>query len=409
MPFSSLKATPSFRPTRTRSAPDRLTYDHLGGFSAESTVYMENCCELNAQVAAYRDCGKNWKKIAAMVPGRTKTQCCARWHNGLDPNIDEANGRTGTWTEDEDHKLEAAVQTHGGKNWKEIAAMVPGRTTIQCNTRWHYALDPGIAQTTGSTGAWTEDEYHKLEAAVQTHGGKNWKEIAAMVPGRTKTQCCARWHNVLNLSVAMTGGSTGAWTEDEDLVLKVAVQTHGGKNWKEIAAMVPSRTISQCNQRWRNALDPSIALTAGSTGAWTEDEDLKLKAAVQTHGGKNWASIAAKVGRTEVQCCKRWGDAWKRVIMANAPEVVAAALSNAKTNYSKHLHQEIPPGATCAMDLLNSYKYREYGGPLSLFHISLTAPHDLYRLRNQPDARPTLHGGRYVDKSYGHGYSNHFG
>jgi hypothetical protein len=55
-------AAASARPTRTRSVPDRLTYDRLGGFSAEMTTYMVNCCsaisalpELNAQVAAYRD------------------------------------------------------------------------------------------------------------------------------------------------------------------------------------------------------------------------------------------------------------------------------------------------------------------------------------------------------------------
>jgi hypothetical protein len=34
----------------------------------------------------------------------------------LDPNIDEANGRTGKWTVDEDSKLKRAVQSHGGKN-----------------------------------------------------------------------------------------------------------------------------------------------------------------------------------------------------------------------------------------------------------------------------------------------------
>jgi hypothetical protein len=43
-----------------------------------------------------------------------------------------------------------------------------------------------------------------------------------------------------------------------------------------------------CNKKWYNALDPRIALTAGSMGIWTEDEDLKLKAALQTHGSKNW-------------------------------------------------------------------------------------------------------------------------
>jgi myb proto-oncogene protein len=102
-------------------------------------------------------------------------------------------------------------------------------------------------------------------------------------------------HNALKPSIAPTAGRTGAWTEDEDLKLKAAVSTHGGKNWAAISALVPGRTKRQCNERWRNVLKPSIAPTAGRAGAWTEDEDLKLKAAFQTHGGKNWNAIAAIV------------------------------------------------------------------------------------------------------------------
>jgi hypothetical protein len=64
----------------------------------------------------------------------------------------------------------------------------------QCNQRGLNALDPSIA----SMGIWTEDEDLKLKAAVQMHGGKNWNKIAAMVPSRTKKQCSNRWHNVLD-------------------------------------------------------------------------------------------------------------------------------------------------------------------------------------------------------------------
>jgi hypothetical protein len=46
----------------------------------------------------------------------------------LDPSIGGASGRTGKWTAVEDSKLKNAVQTHGGKNWCAIAALVPGRT-----------------------------------------------------------------------------------------------------------------------------------------------------------------------------------------------------------------------------------------------------------------------------------------
>jgi hypothetical protein len=84
------------------------------------------------------------------------------------------------------------------------------------------------------------------------------------------------------------------------------VRAHGAKNWFLIAALVPGRTKRQCNLRWRNALDPSIDPTTARTGKnWTADEDRKLKGAISTHGGKNWAVISGLVpGRTKVQCRK---------------------------------------------------------------------------------------------------------
>jgi hypothetical protein len=78
----------------------------------------------------------DWVAAAALVPGRTNDQCRNRWRNALDPSIDWVNGRTGTWTEDEDLKLINSVQMHGGENWAGIAVMVPGRTDDQCRYRW---------------------------------------------------------------------------------------------------------------------------------------------------------------------------------------------------------------------------------------------------------------------------------
>ncbi len=50
----------------------------------------------------------------------------------------------------------------------------------------------------------------------------------------------------------------GKWVQEEDSKLKVAVQTHGGKNWGAIATLVPGRTNDQCRQRCKNVLAPSI-------------------------------------------------------------------------------------------------------------------------------------------------------
>jgi hypothetical protein len=94
----------------------------------------------------------DWAAVAALVPGRTRRQCWHRWKNGLDPSIDRVNGRTGKWAEDEDSKLKEAVQTHGGKNWCGIAALVPSRTRNQCRNRWNKHIALIVVQSRERTG-----------------------------------------------------------------------------------------------------------------------------------------------------------------------------------------------------------------------------------------------------------------
>jgi hypothetical protein len=281
--------------------------------------------KLKDAVQTYGD--KKWGAVAALVTGRTQRQCYNRWHDLSNTSIDrlrEHMGKcaedeytrlkdavqthdTGTWAEDEDTKLKDAVQTHGDKKWGAVAALVTGRTQRQCYNRWHDLSSTSIDPARGRAGKWSAFEDSKLKYAVQTHGGQNWGAIAALVSGRDKRQCHRRWRNALDPSIAATAGSTGKWTAVEDTKLKYAVQTHGGKNWDSIAALVPGRTKRQCNNRWKDTLDPSIDRANESTGKWTKAEDSKLKDAVHYYGGKDWAGITMLVpGRVESQCRSRW-------------------------------------------------------------------------------------------------------
>jgi hypothetical protein len=249
----------------------------------------------------------NWPAIFELIPGRTQKQCWQRWNDVLDPSIGRASGRKGKWTAVEDSKLKDAVQTHGDKDWVAISLLVPGRTNIQCWSRWNDTLDPSIALTAGRTGAWEEDEDIKLKDAVQTQGDKDWAAISALVPGRTRTQCCSRWHHTLDPSIGRASGCKGTWEEDEDIKLEDAVQTQGDKDWAAIAALIPGRTRSQCYNRWHAVLNANTGRASARTGKWSAVEDSKLKHAVQTHGDKGWAAISALVpGRTGKQCNNRW-------------------------------------------------------------------------------------------------------
>jgi hypothetical protein len=166
------------------------------------------------------------------------------------------------------------------------------------------------ARATGATGRWTLVEDAKLTSAVvntrKMKLGKNCFSIAALVPTRTQIQCQNRWYNA-DLSIDWVTRRTGKWKDDEDIKLKAAVQKHGDKDWVAIAALVPRRTRRQCYQRWCDSLDPSIDGVNGCTGLWKGDEIIKLKEALQKVGDKDWVAIAALVpGRTKKQCWNRW-------------------------------------------------------------------------------------------------------
>jgi myb proto-oncogene protein len=226
--------------------------------------------------------GKNWPAISRLVPGRTEKQCLNKRNRSFKRSIDRTPARTCNWTSDEVPRLKNAVQTHDGKNWDAIVRLVPGRTEKQCLGRWRDGLDPRADRTPARTCKWTSDEGSKLKAAVQTNDGKNWDAVAHLVQGRTRSQCSARWRDVLKRRIDQLTGPSGIWTLDKGTKLKNAMQLHGGKeckDWFAIAALIPGRMTSQRQSRWHNPL-------------WTEDEDDELKDAVQLHGGTKWVALS---------------------------------------------------------------------------------------------------------------------
>ncbi|KAH9260306.1 hypothetical protein BASA81_001476 [Batrachochytrium salamandrivorans] len=97
--------------------------------------------------------------------------------------------------------------------------------------------------------------------------------------------------------------SKGAWTQEQDDALRAAVEKHGAKQWKSIAQEIPGgRTHIQCLQRWSKVLKPGLV-----KGAWTEEEDALLSYHVREMVKGNWVGVAEHViGRTPKQCRERW-------------------------------------------------------------------------------------------------------
>lgn len=95
------------------------------------------------------------------------------------------------WTEKEDKLLRDLVDDSKMKNWKEVAEFFPGKSPIQCSSRYRR-VKPGILK-----GYWTKEEDIKLIENFQKFG-KNWKLIAKAMHNRTGKQIRDRYLNSLN-------------------------------------------------------------------------------------------------------------------------------------------------------------------------------------------------------------------
>lgn len=104
----------------------------------------------------------------------------------------------------------------------------------------------------------------------------------------------------------------GAWTEDEDKLLRCAVAVFG-HSWMEVATFVPGRNNEQCRDRYNESLHPTVV-----KGKWSEEEDAALLEAVQKIGENKWKEVSQSLnnGRTDntvstneyprLQVCNFW-------------------------------------------------------------------------------------------------------
>ena len=93
----------------------------------------------------------------------------------------------------------------------------------------------------------------------------------------------------------------GAWSPEEDELLKQAVSMSKPILWDVVAESVPGRTAIQCKERWLYRLDPDVKKTRFER--WEDELIIRERERV----GNRWTLIANKLpGRTSCAVKNRW-------------------------------------------------------------------------------------------------------
>ena len=78
------------------------------------------------------------------------------------------------------------------------------------------------------------------------------------------------------------------FTQEEDQILRDAVEKLGTSDWRAVAFHLPNRNPRQCRERWNNYVNPQVSVAR----PWTPEEDQLLEEKYAELGGK-WQTLAS--------------------------------------------------------------------------------------------------------------------
>lgn len=176
---------------------------------------------------------------------------------------------------------------------------------------------------------WTSKEDQLLEKYQKRFGSK-WTRISSLIPSRTPSQCAQRFRRKFKPKKTRK-----PWSPSEDEHVKELVKTHG-KNWQKISCIMKNRSGKQIRDRFSNCLDENI-----KKESWTAEEDNLLLHYYRIYGPK-WAKISKFIkGRPENSVKNRFHSSLKKVVEKKSEEKKQEPLKTIKkTQQFPEIHQQ---------------------------------------------------------------------
>ncbi|KAK3146058.1 hypothetical protein QOZ80_3BG0260970 [Eleusine coracana subsp. coracana] len=105
------------------------------------------------------------------------------------------------------------------------------------------------------SAAWTPQEDATLARLADEHGGRHWRRVAELMPGRSSRQCRDRWRHQLARSVYHR-----PFTAADDEELARLFLRHGGR-WSAVSRAAHRRTSRVMRRRWKEIRDTDAFLS----------------------------------------------------------------------------------------------------------------------------------------------------
>ncbi|KAL1239366.1 snRNA-activating protein complex subunit [Trichinella pseudospiralis] len=229
----------------------------------------------------------DWTEVSQSVSlkqSRSAAECRQAWLNQFAFWINRSE-----WTSEEVEKLTTLAEQNEGKNWNHIAReLQTNRSGFACLQKYQE-----LVYKTHGYNKWEEEEDKLLLEIIDSFRVGNviqWRAVGYFFEHRTLLQCKQRYEYI------KPGNKKGRWNAEEKLLLYWAVRTHGPKNWRRVAEMVPGRNALQCRDQFLNILDCSIRIEQ-----WTKAED-EIILSMTAKEGNRYALISRVLpGRTPNQ------------------------------------------------------------------------------------------------------------